>query len=65
MMWPAGVYRSFGGFCGATFIIGSGLGSLETAANPYLSVIGPPAYSEIRINFAQAFNAVSPLVPVG
>lgn len=36
-MWPAGVKRSFGGFCGATFIIGSGLGSLETAANPYLS----------------------------
>lgn len=59
MMWPAGVYRSFGGFCGATFIIGSGLGSLETAANPYLAVCGPPRYAEIRINFAQAFNAVS------
>lgn len=25
------------GFCGATFIIGSGLGTLETAANPYLA----------------------------
>ncbi|KEF61792.1 MFS transporter, FHS family, L-fucose permease [Exophiala aquamarina CBS 119918] len=62
MMWPAGVYRSFGGFCGATFIIGSGLGSLETAANPYLAVCGPPRYAEIRINFAQAFNAVGTVV---
>ncbi|KAL1952918.1 hypothetical protein VTO42DRAFT_3952 [Malbranchea cinnamomea] len=61
-MWPAGVYRSFGGFCGATFVIGSGLGSLETAANPYLSVCGPPKYSEIRINLAQAFNAIGTVV---
>ncbi|KIW18824.1 hypothetical protein PV08_03113 [Exophiala spinifera] len=62
MMWPAGVYRSFGGFCGATFICGSGLGSLETAANPYLSVCGPPRYSEVRINFAQAFNAIGTVI---
>jgi FHS family L-fucose permease-like MFS transporter len=42
LFWPSGHYRSFGGFCGATFIIGSGLGTLETAANPYLAVCGPP-----------------------
>jgi hypothetical protein len=36
-MWPAGLHRSFGGFCGATFVIGSGLGSLETAANPFMA----------------------------
>lgn len=36
-MWPAGLNQSFGGFCGATLVIGSGLGSLETAANPYLT----------------------------
>ncbi|KAL1858512.1 hypothetical protein Plec18170_002711 [Paecilomyces lecythidis] len=57
-MWPAGLNQSFGGFCGATFVIGSGLGSLETAANPYLTVCGPPKYAELRINFAQAFNAI-------
>ncbi|PGH04428.1 hypothetical protein AJ79_07085 [Helicocarpus griseus UAMH5409] len=61
-MWPAGLNRSFGGFCGATFVIGSGLGSLETAANPYLAVCGPPKYAEIRINFAQAFNAIGTVV---
>lgn len=62
MMWPATVYRSFGGFCGATFLCGSGLGSLETAANPYLAVCGPPRYSEIRINLAQAFNGIGSVV---
>ncbi|PGH14844.1 hypothetical protein AJ80_05770 [Polytolypa hystricis UAMH7299] len=61
-MWPAGLNKSFGGFCGATFVIGSGLGSLETAANPYLAVCGPPKYAEIRINLAQAFNAVGTVV---
>ncbi|KAK2806889.1 hypothetical protein FQN51_005689 [Onygenales sp. PD_10] len=61
-MWPAGLNRSFGGFCGATFVIGSGLGSLETAANPYLAVCGPPKYAELRINFAQAFNAIGTVV---
>jgi FHS family L-fucose permease-like MFS transporter len=54
--WPCILYRSFGGFCAAIFIIGNGLGSLETAANPYITVCGPPKYSEIRINFSQAFN---------
>ncbi|KAG2418487.1 hypothetical protein HFD88_001588 [Aspergillus terreus] len=61
-MWPAGLNRSFGGFCAATFVIGSGLGSLETAANPYLAVCGPPKYAEIRINLAQAFNGIGTCV---
>ncbi|KAL5119144.1 hypothetical protein ACEQ8H_002851 [Pleosporales sp. CAS-2024a] len=60
--WPCLVYRSFGGFCAATFVIGNGLGSLETAANPYLAVCGPPRYSEIRINIAQAFNGIGTVV---
>ncbi|KAJ4363158.1 hypothetical protein N0V83_010278 [Neocucurbitaria cava] len=60
--WPCLLYRSFGGFCVAIFIIGNGLGSLETAANPYLAVCGPPKYSEIRINIAQAFNGIGTVV---
>ncbi|KAF7304130.1 MFS domain-containing protein [Mycena indigotica] len=62
LMWPAGLKRSFGGFCGATFIIGSGLGCLETAANPYMAVTGPPKYAELRINLAQAVQAVGTVV---
>ncbi|EAT79855.1 hypothetical protein HBH56_078780 [Parastagonospora nodorum] len=62
LAWPCLVYRSFGGFCAATFVVGNGLGSLETAANPYLAVCGPPRYSEIRINIAQAFNGIGTVV---
>ena len=60
--WPCILHRSFGGFCAAIFIIGNGLGSLETAANPYITVCGPPKYSEIRINISQAFNGVGTVV---
>jgi len=62
LFWPAAAKRSFGGFCGATFIIGSGLGSLESAANPYLAVCGPPKYSELRLNLAQSFQAIGTVV---
>lgn len=62
LFWPSGHYRSFGGFCAATFIIGNGLGTLETAANPYLAVCGPPKYSEIRLNVAQAIQGTGTVV---
>ncbi|KAJ7617042.1 major facilitator superfamily domain-containing protein [Roridomyces roridus] len=61
-MWPAALKRSFGGFCGATFIIASGLGCLETAANPYMAVTGPPKYAELRINIAQAVQAIGTVI---
>ncbi|KAK8039442.1 Glucose/galactose transporter [Apiospora rasikravindrae] len=54
--------KSFGGFCAAIFIIGNGLGSLETAANPYITVCGPPRYAELRINFSQAFNGIGTVI---
>ncbi|OTA99855.1 hypothetical protein M426DRAFT_324746 [Hypoxylon sp. CI-4A] len=60
--WPCILARSFAGFCMATFIIGNGLGSLETAANPYITVCGPPRYAEIRINISQAFNGIGTVI---
>lgn len=54
--------KSFGGFCASIFIIGNGLGSLETAANPFITVCGPPRYSEIRINLSQAFNGIGTVI---
>ncbi|SPO06239.1 related to glucose/galactose transporter [Cephalotrichum gorgonifer] len=53
---------SFAGFCISIFIIGNGLGSLETAANPYITVCGPPKFSEMRINLSQAFNGIGTVV---
>ncbi|KAK3625866.1 hypothetical protein LTR56_020179 [Elasticomyces elasticus] len=60
--WPCILHRSFGGFCAAIFIIGNGLGSLETAANPYITICGPPRYAEMRINISQAFNGVGTVI---
>lgn len=59
---PAIKAKSFGGFCTCIFIIGNGLGSLETAANPYITVCGPPKYAEIRINISQAFNGIGTVI---
>ncbi|KAF2203832.1 MFS general substrate transporter [Delitschia confertaspora ATCC 74209] len=60
--WPCILHGSFGGFCAAIFIIGNGLGSLETAANPYITICGPPRYAEMRINLSQAFNGIGTVV---
>ncbi|EHK99045.1 putative L-fucose-proton symporter [Glarea lozoyensis 74030] len=62
MFWPSGVKRSFPGFCGSMFIVGSGLSTLETAANPFIATCGPPRYSEIRLTLAQSFQAVGTVV---
>lgn len=62
MFWPSGVYRSFGGFCGSMFIVGSGLSTLEAAANPFIATCGPPKYSEMRLTLAQGFQAIGSVV---
>ena len=62
MFWPSGVYRSFGGFVGSMFIVGSGLSTLETAANPFIATCGPPRYSELRLNLSQSFQAIGSVV---
>jgi len=62
LFWPSGVNKSFGGFCGSMFVVGSGLATLETAADPFLAICGPPKYSEIRLNLAQAVQGVGAFV---
>lgn len=58
LFWPSVLGRSFGGFCGSMFVVGAGLATLETAADPFLAICGPPRYSEIRLNLAQAVQGV-------
>jgi FHS family L-fucose permease-like MFS transporter len=45
-------------FLGALFIMACGQSFLEVAANPYVTILGPPASSERRLNVAQSFNSV-------
>ncbi|MHC1776199.1 MAG: L-fucose:H+ symporter permease [Lentimicrobium sp.] len=55
---PAAGIREFWSFLVPLFIIACGLAYLETAANPYTTVLGPAVSAERRINLAQSFNAI-------
>jgi FHS family L-fucose permease-like MFS transporter len=55
---PATYIREFWAFLAALFIIALGLASLETAANPYITVMGPPERGTQRLNLAQSFNGL-------
>ncbi|GAB3577743.1 sugar MFS transporter [Hymenobacter daeguensis] len=59
---PAAGARSYGLFLTALFIIGCGLTTLETAANPYAAVLGPPEGATSRLNLAASFNGLAAMV---
>lgn len=50
MFYPAAETRTFGLFLGALFVMGTGLAVLQTAANPYVVVIGPRESAAARIS---------------
>jgi FHS family L-fucose permease-like MFS transporter len=52
-------FESFWIFLICLFIMGCGLATLETAANPYTTKLGPKETSERRINFSQSFNGMA------
>ena len=62
LFYPAAETRTFGFFLGALFLVASGMTFLETAANPYITVLGSPETSSQRLNFAQAFNGLGAFV---
>ncbi|KAI0473018.1 major facilitator superfamily domain-containing protein [Xylariaceae sp. FL0804] len=62
MFWPSAVLASFAGFMICNFVVGFGLGVLETAANPFLVLCGPLDYAEMRLLLAQAVQAVATVV---
>ena len=64
LFYPAADARVYGFFLTALFIIASGCSFLETAANPYVTILGPPETSERRLNFAQAFNPLGTIFAV-
>ena len=58
LVYPASEAQSWSFFLVALFILACGLAFLETAANPYATVLGPRENSEQRLNLAQSFNGV-------
>jgi FHS family L-fucose permease-like MFS transporter len=59
---PAALIQVYGLFLFASFVMACGQGVLEVAANPYVTLLGPPESSERRLNLAQSFNAVGAVV---
>ncbi|MDU1890321.1 MAG: sugar MFS transporter [Dysgonomonas sp.] len=58
LFYPATLIKTFLPFLIALFVIACGLTCLETAANPYTTVLGPQESGARRINLAQSFNGL-------
>ena len=59
---PAANISSFAFFAVALFIVGCGSSTLETVAHPFVASLGDQRTSDLRVNFAQTFNAVGTMI---
>ena len=59
---PAASSKLYAFFLFALFVMACGQSFLEVAANPYVTVLGPPESAERRLNLTQSFNAVGAVV---
>ncbi|EPC9736534.1 L-fucose:H+ symporter permease [Shigella flexneri] len=64
LFWPAAEIMNYTLFLVGLFIIAAGLGCLETAANPFVTVLGPESSSHFRLNLAQTFNSFAAIIAV-
>ena len=63
---PAALTRTFGLFLTGLFVLGTGLAILQTASNPYITIIGPRETAARRISIMGICNklagAIAPLI---
>jgi FHS family L-fucose permease-like MFS transporter len=59
---PAAMVPSFPLFLTALVILAGGMTILQTSANPYVAVLGPPRTASSRLNLTQAFNSLGTTV---
>lgn len=66
MFIPAAYTRSYGAFLAGLFVMGAGLALLQTAANPYVAIIGPSESAARRISIMGICNkfagVIAPLI---
>jgi FHS family L-fucose permease-like MFS transporter len=55
---PAASAPSYPLFLTALIILAAGMTVLQTSANPYVAVLGPPRTAASRLNLTQAFNSL-------
>lgn len=56
---PAALTRNYGLFLVGLFFVGTGLTLLQTAVNPYITLLGPPASAARRISIMGICNKVA------
>ncbi len=56
LFFPAAILKEYWAYLCIFFIIATGMCFLETAANPYITVLGNPKTASRRLNLAQSFN---------
>lgn len=59
LFYPAIQVESYIFFLGAIFILALGVVLLQTAANPYVTELGPPETSSGRLNLTQSLNSIA------
>ena len=59
---PAANYAAFPLFLAALVVLAAGMTTVQVAANPYVTIIGPAATASSRLNLGQAFNSVGTFI---
>jgi MFS transporter, FHS family, L-fucose permease len=62
LFYPSASMLSFSFFLFSLFVLASGLTILETAANPYITVLGDPKTGAFRLNLSQSFNGIGAFI---
>ncbi|HKV92897.1 MAG TPA: sugar MFS transporter [Candidatus Angelobacter sp.] len=55
---PAASIPAFPLFLTALIVLAAGMTILQTSANPYVAILGPPRTASSRLNLTQAFNSL-------
>jgi MFS transporter, FHS family, L-fucose permease len=59
---PAAAMPSFPLFLLALIVLAAGMTLLQTSANPYVAILGPPQTASSRLNLTQSFNSLGTTV---
>lgn len=62
LFFPAAIIQQYWAYLAIFFIIATGMCFLETAANPYVTVLGKPETAPRRLNLAQSFNGLGAFI---
>ncbi len=62
LFYPSAVIPSFPLFLVSTFVLAAGVVFLQTAANPYVTALGPEETASSRLNLTQALNSIATML---